>query len=161
MKAQRDNKRIYNIRWERMVNARPRSLCPREMNTAYLVNEAGWAPVPSWMSAENLKPTGTRYPDCPGRSESLHRLRYSRPQQNKSTGKIFPVDSRIVQPSSRFGGCREDKKTPASARNGTTISLLSSSLTSHYTEVSNLLIERSVFQKITTDNNNNNNNYRV
>ena len=41
-----------------------------------IVQEAEWAPGPLWAGAENLAPTGIRYPDRPARSESLYRLRY-------------------------------------------------------------------------------------
>jgi hypothetical protein len=45
-----------------------------------IVQEAGWAPEPVWTGAENLSHTGIRYPDSPGRSESLYRLSYPGPQ---------------------------------------------------------------------------------
>jgi hypothetical protein len=45
-----------------------------------IVQEAGWAPGPVWIGAENLAPTGIRSPDLPARSESLYRLRYPGPQ---------------------------------------------------------------------------------
>ena len=35
------------------------------------VQEAGWAPGPVWMGAENLAPSGILSPDRPARSESL------------------------------------------------------------------------------------------
>jgi hypothetical protein len=41
-----------------------------------IVQEAGWAPGPVWIGAENLAPTGIRSPDLPARSESLYRPRY-------------------------------------------------------------------------------------
>jgi hypothetical protein len=41
-----------------------------------VVQEAGWAPGPVWMCAENLTPTGIRSPDRPARSQSLYRLSY-------------------------------------------------------------------------------------
>ena len=44
-----------------------------------IVQEAGWAPGPVWMGAENLAPTGIRSPDRPARSESLYRLSYLDP----------------------------------------------------------------------------------
>ena len=40
------------------------------------VQEAGWAPGPVWISAENFAPTNIRSPDLPARSESLYRLGY-------------------------------------------------------------------------------------
>jgi hypothetical protein len=48
-----------------------------------IVQEAGWAPGPVWIGAENLAPAGIRSPDLPGRSESLYRLRYPGPQQGR------------------------------------------------------------------------------
>jgi len=45
-----------------------------------IVQEAGWAPGPVWTGAENLAPTGIRFPDRPARSESLYRLRYTDPR---------------------------------------------------------------------------------
>jgi hypothetical protein len=44
-----------------------------------IVQEAGWAPGPVWMGAENLAPTGIRSPDRPARNESLYRLSYRGP----------------------------------------------------------------------------------
>jgi len=41
-----------------------------------IIQEAGWAPEPIWAGAENLAPTGIRFPDRPGRSQSLYRLSY-------------------------------------------------------------------------------------
>jgi hypothetical protein len=41
-----------------------------------IVQEAGWALGPVWTGAENLAPTGIRYPDRPARSQSQYRLRY-------------------------------------------------------------------------------------
>ena len=41
-----------------------------------IVQEAGWAPTPVWMGAENLSSTGIRCPDRQARSESLYRLSY-------------------------------------------------------------------------------------
>jgi hypothetical protein len=45
-----------------------------------IVQEAGWAPRPVCIGAENLAPTGIRYPALPARSESLFRLSYRGPQ---------------------------------------------------------------------------------
>jgi hypothetical protein len=44
-----------------------------------IVQKAGWAPRPVWTAAENLAPTGIRFPDRPARSESLYRLSYPGP----------------------------------------------------------------------------------
>jgi len=41
-----------------------------------IVQEAGWATGPVWTGAENLAPTGIRYPDPPASSQLLYRLRY-------------------------------------------------------------------------------------
>jgi hypothetical protein len=41
-----------------------------------IVREAGWAPGPAWTGAENLAPTGFRYPDRLARNESLNQLSY-------------------------------------------------------------------------------------
>ena len=43
-----------------------------------IVQEAGWAPWPVWMGAENLAPTGIRSPDRQARSEWLSRTVGSR-----------------------------------------------------------------------------------
>ena len=52
----------------------PRPLYVRERDPVPIVQEAGWAPGPVWMGAENLAHTGTRWPDRPTRSESIHQL---------------------------------------------------------------------------------------
>jgi hypothetical protein len=41
-----------------------------------IVQEAVWATGPVWKGAENLAPTGNRYPDRPALSQSLYRLSY-------------------------------------------------------------------------------------
>jgi hypothetical protein len=46
-----------------------------------IVQEAGWAPGPVWIGAENLAPTGIRSPDRQTRSESLYRLRVPGPRR--------------------------------------------------------------------------------
>ena len=46
-----------------------------------IVREAGWAPGPVWIGAENLAPTGIWSPDLPARNESLYQLRYPQLQQ--------------------------------------------------------------------------------
>jgi len=45
-------------------------------DTVPIVQEAGWVPGSVWTGAENLAPTGIRFPDRPARSQSLYRLRY-------------------------------------------------------------------------------------
>jgi hypothetical protein len=42
-----------------------------------IVEEAGWAPGPVWIGAENLAPTGIRSPSLPALSESLYPLSYA------------------------------------------------------------------------------------
>jgi hypothetical protein len=37
-----------------------------------IVQKAGWAPEPVWTGAENIAPTGIRYPDRPACSKSLY-----------------------------------------------------------------------------------------
>ena len=49
---------------------------PHGKDQVPIVQEAGRAPGPVWTGAENLAPTGIRYPDRPARSESLYRLSY-------------------------------------------------------------------------------------
>ena len=39
-----------------------------------IVQEAGWATESAWRGAENLPPTGIRFPDRPASSKSLYRL---------------------------------------------------------------------------------------
>ena len=58
----------------------PRALYPPGMTMVPIVQEAGWAPGLAWTGAENLAPTGIRYPDRPARSESLYRLSYPGPR---------------------------------------------------------------------------------
>jgi hypothetical protein len=52
---------------------------PRERDPVPIVQEAGWAPGPVWKGAENVAPTGIRFPDRQARSESLYRLSYRGP----------------------------------------------------------------------------------
>jgi hypothetical protein len=59
-----------------VINAALRLLYPREKDLVRTVQEAGWAPGPVWMSAENLAPTRIRSLDRPARIELLYRLRY-------------------------------------------------------------------------------------
>ena len=54
-----------------MVNATPRPLYPRERDPVPIVQDAGWAPRPVGMDAENLARTGIRSPDRPASNESL------------------------------------------------------------------------------------------
>jgi len=58
------------------VNFTSRSLFISRKDPVPIVREAGWASGPVWTGAENLAPTGIRYPDRPARSRSLYRLSY-------------------------------------------------------------------------------------
>ena len=57
---------------------RPGRFTPRK-DPIPIVQEAGWAPGPVWMGAENLATTGIRSPDGPACSMSLYRLSYPSP----------------------------------------------------------------------------------
>jgi hypothetical protein len=46
-----------------------------------IIQEAGWAPGPVWIGAENLAPTRIRSLDLPALSESLYRLHYPSPYE--------------------------------------------------------------------------------
>jgi hypothetical protein len=50
------------------LTPRPSHFTPRN-DLVSIVKEAGWAPGPVWMGAENLAYTGIRFPDCSVRSE--------------------------------------------------------------------------------------------
>jgi hypothetical protein len=52
-----------------------------QKNQVPIVQEGRWAPGPVWTGAENLAPTGIRFPDRQARSESLYRLSYRGPSQ--------------------------------------------------------------------------------
>jgi hypothetical protein len=60
-------------RWSGWSTPRPGHFTPGK-DPVPIVQEAGWAPEPVWIGAENLAPTGIRSPDLPVRSESLYRL---------------------------------------------------------------------------------------
>jgi hypothetical protein len=47
-----------------------------------IAQEAGRAPGPVWIGAENLAPTGIQSPDLPAHNESLYRLHYPSPFVN-------------------------------------------------------------------------------
>jgi len=51
-----------------------------------ILQEAGWAPGPVWTGAENLAPTGIRFPDHPARRQSLYRLSYPGPPRHSKPG---------------------------------------------------------------------------
>ena len=48
-----------------------------------IVQEAGWAPGPVWTCAKNFASTGIRFPDRPARSQSLYRLSYRGPRNQR------------------------------------------------------------------------------
>ena len=68
-----------NSRRGRVVNAMPRPLYTRERDTIPILQEAGWAPGPVGVGAENLAPTRIRCPDRLASSESLQGLSYRGP----------------------------------------------------------------------------------
>ena len=59
-----------------MVSSTPRLLFTPGKDPVPIINEAGWSPGPIWTGAENLAPTGIRFPDRPTRSQSLYRLSF-------------------------------------------------------------------------------------
>ena len=61
--------------WGVSVTSRP--LFTPGKDSVPIVQEAWCIPGPVWIGAENLAPTGIRFPDRPARSQSLYRLRYS------------------------------------------------------------------------------------
>ena len=77
MKAQTGSKlyTFFNLgtRCGWVVNAKPLPLYAGK-DLAPIVQEAGWAPWPVRIGAENLAPTGIQSPDCPARGKSLYRL---------------------------------------------------------------------------------------
>ena len=58
-------------KWGWVVNVTPRPLYSREKDPVPIVHEDGWVPGPVWTGAENLAPTGIRFPDRPTRSRDL------------------------------------------------------------------------------------------
>jgi hypothetical protein len=72
-----------------------------------IVQEAGWAPGPVWIGADNLAPTGIRFPELPARSESLYRLSYSDPctklYNTHNTETIVCKLGIIGMPVNKFG----------------------------------------------------------
>ena len=66
------------LRWGGWSAPRPGRFTPGK-DPVPIVQEAGQAPGPVWMGAENLAPTGIRSPDRRARSESLYRLSYPGP----------------------------------------------------------------------------------
>jgi len=62
---------FFNLsaRWGWVVNAMPWMLYLWEKDLVLIVQEAGWAPSPVWMGAEDLVPTGIQSLDHPVCSE--------------------------------------------------------------------------------------------
>jgi len=54
---------------------RPGRLIPGK-DPVPIVRKSGWSQGPGWMGAENLTPTGFRFPYHPACNESLYRLSY-------------------------------------------------------------------------------------
>ena len=54
----------------------PRPLFTPGKDPVPIIQEVGWAPGPVWTGAENLAPTGIRFPDCPAPKQSIYRLSY-------------------------------------------------------------------------------------
>ena len=54
-----------------------------------IVQEAGWAPGPVWISAENLAPSGIRSPDLPARRYTGWDIPASKP--NVAAGKTISI----------------------------------------------------------------------
>jgi len=72
------------------VSVTPRPLFIPGKYPVPLVQEAGWALGPVWTGAENLAPTGIRFPDRPARNQSL--CVYSSTCQNLPTLRILPAN---------------------------------------------------------------------
>ena len=93
-----------------MVNSTPRPLYPGK-DPVPIVREAGWAPGPVWMGAENLAPTGIRSPERPARSE------LSRPPQLQRELEILQLSIRTklkkVEDASFTFQCRNRKVPPS------------------------------------------------
>jgi hypothetical protein len=69
------------------VSVMPQPLFTPRKDPVPIVQEAGWAPGPVWTGAENLTPTGIRFPDRPACSQSLYRLSYLAHTLNNTYGK--------------------------------------------------------------------------
>ena len=68
-----------DVKWRWVVNATLWPLYPREGDAVPIQYGARSSPEPVWTCAENLAPTGIRYPDRPVRIESLYRLSHPGP----------------------------------------------------------------------------------
>ena len=80
--------------WGVSVTARP-LFTPGE-DPVPIVQEAGWAPGPVWTGAENLAPTGIRFPDRPARSQSLYWVCYPAHLPHTSISKLS--NTRVSNP---------------------------------------------------------------
>ena len=80
--------------WGVSVTLRPLFI-PRKYPVP-IVQEAGWAPGPVWICAENLAPTRIRSPDRPACSQSLYRVCYPAHQIQSCTLIILYSSIRIV-----------------------------------------------------------------
>jgi hypothetical protein len=54
----------------------PRPLSTPGKDTVPIVQEAWWAPRPTWTGMDNLAQTGIQSPEHPARSQSLYRLSF-------------------------------------------------------------------------------------
>jgi len=54
-----------------VIDDTPQPLYLRERDLLAMVQKAGWTPGAVWNGAENLAPTGIRFPDRPARIEPL------------------------------------------------------------------------------------------
>ena len=71
------------------VSVTPRPLFTPGKDPVSIVQEAGWAPGPVWMGAENLAPTGIRSPDRPARRPVAIPTTLPGPPLQVSLGSIF------------------------------------------------------------------------
>ena len=99
------------------------ALSPREIDTATIVQEAGWAPRQVWTDAENLAPNGIRSPNRPSRSKPMYRLSYSGQQKERwfnhsvrEPKKLIPKD---INP--KFGRRQEQRQVKTSAQKFVTL----------------------------------------
>ena len=60
------------------------------------VQEAGWAPEPVWLGAENLALTGIRSADRPARSQSLYRATLHATLRSNDTGLAHTVMQQAI-----------------------------------------------------------------
>ena len=93
-----------------MVNATSRPLYP-----VLIVQKAGWAPGTVWKGAENLAPTGFRFPNRPAPRESLYRLGYlgrhyvtAKYVYSKAV-EIYTVDDDSIGVETLYLVCKRDK----------------------------------------------------